>query len=96
MAQAQTKSDRSAAAKKAAATRQRNQQQTRAQEAGKKAAGTRQRHEAGASAGQAKHAAKGAFGGAAASVRFAGEAVKQAGKLAASTVGAGKKREERK
>jgi hypothetical protein len=92
----QTKADRSAAAKKAAATRKRNQQKQESQAAGKKAAGTRQRHDAEAAASQARQAAKGAWtgaiGGVQASARSAGEALKQAGKAAATTVGAIRKR----
>ncbi len=83
-----TKADRSAAAKKAAATRARNQERQRSQTAGKRAAETRQKRAVEASAGQAKKAAKGAFSGALTSVRFAGEAVKQAGKVAATSVSA--------
>jgi hypothetical protein len=83
-----TKADRSAAAKKAAATRARNQERERSQAAGKRAAETRQKRAVEASAGQAKKAAKGAFSGALTSVRFAGEAVKQAGKVAATSVSA--------
>lgn len=95
MAQA-TKADRSATAKKAAATRQRNQTRTRSAQAGKKAAGTRQRHAAEESAGQARGAAQGALNGAVSSARFAGDAVVQAGKFAASSVGSILGRAERK
>ena len=56
---AQTKADRSAAAKKAAATRERNQKKARSQSAGTKAAATRQGKAAGQAAGQARRAAGG-------------------------------------
>lgn len=86
----QAKSERSAAAKKAAATRQRNQERARAQEAGKKAAETRQRNAASEAAGQsvkqARSATKGAASGLAASARMAGDAVKLAGRAASNTV----------
>jgi hypothetical protein len=81
---AQTKADRSAAAKKGAATRERNRKKAQSEAAGKKAAGTRQEREAGESASQAKSAAKGAVSGAAAAARLAGNAVKQGGKAVAS------------
>jgi hypothetical protein len=88
----QAKADRSASAKKGAATRQRNQQRQESQEAGKKAAGTRQKHDAQESVHQAKKAAKGALSGVESSARFAGNAVVQAGKAAASGLGAGRKK----
>jgi hypothetical protein len=88
----QAKADRSAAAKKGAATRQRNQQRTQSAEAGKKAAGTRQKHDAQESAHQAKKAAKGAFSGVESSARYAGNAVLQAGKAAATSLGAARKK----
>jgi hypothetical protein len=90
----QTKSDRSAAAKKAAATRTRNQERAQAEQAGKRAAETRQKNAVGASANQAKKAAKGAFSGAVTSARFAGDAVKQAGKVAATGLSAARKRDQ--
>ena len=68
---AQTKADRSAAAKKGAATRERNRKKAESEAAGKKAAGTRQQREAGESANQAKSAALGAVSGAAAAARLA-------------------------
>jgi hypothetical protein len=91
----QAKADRSAAAKKAAATRQRNQQRLQSQEAGRKSAITRQKRDAQESAHEAKKAAKGALRGVEASARFAGNAVVQAGKAAASSLGAGKKKAEK-
>ncbi|HWF52726.1 MAG TPA: hypothetical protein VG294_18930 [Solirubrobacteraceae bacterium] len=81
---AQTKADRSAAAKKAAATRERNRSRAQSEAAGKKAAGTRQSRAAGQAASQAKRAAGGAVSGAASAVRLAGNAAKQAGKAAAT------------
>ena len=87
----QTKADRSAAAKKAAATRKRNQQRTKSSTAGTKAAGTRQGREAGSALGSAKRA----VGSAASSLRSAGEstgrAAKGAGKAASSRARAAKK-----
>ena len=52
----QTKADRSAAAKKAAATRKRNQQRASSSTAGKKAAGTRQGRDAAGALCSAKRA----------------------------------------
>jgi hypothetical protein len=96
MPQTTTKADRSAAAKKAAATRARNQKRERSQTAGKRAAETRQKRDVEASAGQAKKAGKGAFSGGVASARFAGEAVKKAGKVAATSLSAARGRDERR
>jgi hypothetical protein len=79
----QAKADRSAAGKKAAATREREQKKEKSEAAGKKAAGTRQGRAAGEAAGQAKLAAGGALSGAKSAVRAAGSAAKQAGKAAA-------------
>jgi hypothetical protein len=80
----QTKADRQEAAKKAAATRERNQTREDAQERGTKAAATRQGNKASASVDDAKHAAGSAVGGLKASARSLGEAAKQAGKSAAT------------
>ncbi|MGI8593243.1 MAG: hypothetical protein ACR2ML_02570 [Solirubrobacteraceae bacterium] len=82
---AQTKAERQAAAKKAAATRKRNQSKARSQTAGKKAAATRQSNEAADSAKQAGGSAVLGLAGAAKSVAHA---AKQAGKSVASRVGA--------
>jgi hypothetical protein len=81
---AQSKADRSAAAKKGAATRERNRKKAESEAAGKKAAGTRQGREAADSVNQAKRTARGAMSGAASAVRLAGQAAKQGGKAVAS------------
>jgi hypothetical protein len=81
---AQTKADRSAAAKKGAATRERNRKKAKSEAAGKKAAGTRQTRKAAESASQAKRAADGAMSGVASAVRLVGQAVTQRGKAIAS------------
>jgi hypothetical protein len=83
---AQTKADRSTAGKKAAATRQRNQQKQRAQTGGTKAAASRQGRAAGQAAGQAKRAAGGVLSGAKSAARAAGEATKQAEESAPPTL----------
>jgi hypothetical protein len=88
---AQTKADRSAAAKKGAATRERNRKKAESESAGKKAAGTRQRRAAGDSASQAKGAARGAVSGAATAVRLAGNAAKQGGKALATRASGGQR-----
>jgi hypothetical protein len=94
---AQTKADRQAAAKKAAATRQRNTTRKRSQTTGKKAAATRQGNAAAQNAQQARGAAGQAIGGLTSAARFVGEAAFQAGKSVATRAGAiagadGKKR----
>ena len=89
---AQTKADRSAAAKKAAATRERNQRRDQSHVQGKKAASTRQGRAAENAAGQAvtqvKRAAGGVVGGTKSAVRLAGTAAVEAGTAAASRAGA--------
>ena len=65
-----TKADRTAAAKKASATRQRNQQRAKSQAAGNKATSTRQANEA--------------IGGAVNAVKSAGGAAVSAGKALAT------------
>src|SRR5215211_781895 len=85
---AQTKADRQAAAKKGAATRQRNKVKTQSQSRGKRAASTRQGR---AAADQAKRAAGSAVGGVKKAAKSAGGAAKSAGKSAASRAGARKK-----
>ena len=77
---AQTKADRQAAGKKAAATRSRNTTRTRSQTTGKKAAATRQGKAATQSARQAQSSAGGAVGGLISAGRSIGEAAFQAGK----------------
>jgi hypothetical protein len=87
----QTKSDRSTAAKKAAATRQRNQQRATNKIGGRKAAATRQTHDAEQAADQAvrqvKRAARGVVSGATSAVRFSGVAATEATKAVATRVG---------
>jgi hypothetical protein len=84
----QTKADRSAAAKKGAATRQRNAQRTRSQTAGTKAAATRQGRTAASSANEATTAVKSAARGLTGAAKAAGDAAKNAGKAAATRAGA--------
>jgi hypothetical protein len=84
---ARSKADRSAAAKKGAATRERNRKKAKSEAAGKKAAGTRQSREAGELVSRAKRAAGAAMSGAASAVRLAGQAVRQGGKAIASKAG---------
>jgi hypothetical protein len=84
----QTKADRSAAAKKAAATRQREAQRERSQTAGTKAASTRQARDAGHAADQAGRTARGivtgAVNGAKTVARLSGVAAVEAGKAVAT------------
>ncbi len=92
---AQAKADRKAAGKKAAATRQRKQSKTAAQNRGKKAASTRQAREALSSADQAKRAASGGVKGLLSAAKAAGVAAKSIGKSAATRAdvrGSGKRR----
>ena len=80
----QTKADRQAAAKKAAATRKRNETRTQSQRAGHKAASTRQKNEAVGALDQARSTAKGAVTGAVSGFgnagKLVGTAALQAGK----------------
>ncbi len=78
----QAKADRSASAKKAAATRERNRQRAQSETSGKKAAATRQGNAASQAAGQAKRAAGAMVGAGKTAARAAGSAAKQAGKAA--------------
>ena len=80
----QTKADRQEAAKKAAATRERNRKREESQERGTKAAATRQGNQAAASADKAKQSVGAAGGGLKSAVRSIGDAAKQAGKSAAT------------
>jgi hypothetical protein len=94
---AQTKADRQAAGRKAAATRQRNTTRTRSQTTGKKAAATRQGNAATQNAQQARTSANSAVGGLVSAGRALGEAAFQAGKSVVTRAGAvagqgGKKR----
>ena len=75
---AQTKADRQAAAKKGAATRERNRTREESQERGTKAAATRQGNEAAADVEQAKQSARSAGGGLKSAARSIGDAAKQA------------------
>lgn len=77
---AQTKADRQAAAKKAAATRKRNEVRAKSQAQGKKAASSRQQNEARDSLTDAKRAARGAVGGVTSAAKLVGKAAVQAGK----------------
>ena len=81
---AQTKADRKAAAKKGAATRERNKTKAKSQTRGTKAASTRQGNAATDSLHQAKRAAGGAVGGLTSAAKHAGNAAKQAGKSVAT------------
>lgn len=87
----QTKADREAAAKKAAATRERNRVKEESQERGQKAGASRQRNAATDSLGTAKHAAGSAVGGLTTAAKAVGEAVKQGGKSVATRAGVGRK-----
>ena len=80
---AQTKADRQAAAKKAAATRKRNQIRDKAQSRGTKAASSRRRNEAKDSLSQAKSAASGAASRLGSAGKAAGDAATSAGKSVA-------------
>jgi hypothetical protein len=80
----QTKADRQAAAKKAAATRERNKTKAKSQARGTKAASTRQGNAAAESLDQAKRAASGAISGLATAAKHAGTAAKEAGKSVAT------------
>jgi hypothetical protein len=89
---AQTKADRQAAAKKAAATRQRNAQKTRSQASGHKAASTRQARAAKTSANEARNAlgsiAGSVLDGVTSAVKAAGTAAREGGKAVATRAGA--------
>jgi hypothetical protein len=91
---AQTKADRKAAAKKGAATRERNRTKAKSQKRGTKAASTRQGNAAAQSLDQAKRAAGGAIGGLTSAAKSAGTAAVEAGKSVATRAkvpGRGKK-----
>ena len=76
----QTKADRQEAAKKAAATRERNRTRAESQTRGTKAAATRQSNAAAESIEQAKRAANGAVGGVTTAAKSLGNAAFEAGK----------------
>ena len=85
-----TKADRQAAAKKAAATRRRNQVRARSQQQGHKAASTRQKNEAASALDQATSTAKGAVTNLGNAGKLVGTAALKAGKSVANrAVGAG-------
>lgn len=87
-----TKADRQAAAKKAAATRQRNQVRARSQQQGHKAASTRQKNEAASALDQATSTAKGAVSSLGNAGKLVGTAALKAGKSVANrAVGAGRR-----
>ena len=87
----QTKADREAAAKKAAATRKRNEIKDESSDRGEKAAATRHRNAASDSLGQAKQAAGTAVGGLTSAAKAVGDAAKHAGKSVASRARVGRK-----
>jgi hypothetical protein len=76
----QTKADRQAAAKKAAATRERNKTRAESSKRGTKAAASAQSNRASANVDDAKHSANSAVGGLVSSVKSLGDAAVQAGK----------------
>lgn len=86
---AQTKADRSAAAKKAAATRERNQIREESSERGHKAATSRFQRQAQDSVKDARRAASSAASNAGGAVKSVGDAAFKAGKSVASRVGIG-------
>jgi hypothetical protein len=81
---AQTKADRQAAAKKAAATRERNRIREESEERGTKAAASRQSNVAIASLEQARRTAGSAAGGFVSAAKQVGTAATEAGKSAAT------------
>jgi hypothetical protein len=85
---AQTKADRQTAAKKAAATRQRNTTRTRSQTTGKKAAATRQGRTAAQNAQQARTSANSGLGSLTSAAVSLGEAAFNAGKSVVTRAGA--------
>jgi hypothetical protein len=87
-----TKADRQAAAKKAAATRQRNQVRARSRQQGHKAASSRQRNEAASALDQATSRAKGAVTGLGNAGKLVGTAALKAGKSVASLAAAAGRR----
>jgi hypothetical protein len=87
-----TKADRQAAAKKAAATRQRNQVRARSRQQGHKAASTRQKNEAASALDQATSRAKGAVTGLGNAGKLVGTAALKAGKSVVSFAAAAGRR----
>lgn len=88
----QTKADRSAAAKKAAATRERNQIRSKSQDQGRKAAASRFANDARDNLGKARTEASRAVSTAGNVGRAAGGAAVSAGRSVASRVGLGGKK----
>ena len=84
----QTKADRQAAAKKAAATRKRNEVRNRSSQSGHKAASTRQKNEARSALDQASTRAKGAATGLGNAGKLVGTAAVEAGKSVVSRAAA--------
>jgi hypothetical protein len=76
----QTKADRQEAAKKAAATRERNQTRSASQERGTKAAASRQQNVAADSLAEARKGAEKAVDGVTSAARSLGTAATEAGK----------------
>lgn len=83
------KADREAAGKKAAATRERNEQRGTSREAGRKAAATRQRNDAVKAAKRARKEAGNGLGQIVTAGRSVGEAAVLAGRSVATRVGIG-------
>ena len=79
-----TKADRTEAAKKAAATRERNQKRAKSQSQGIKAAASRQGNAASDSFNDARRAVGSAAGGLVSAGKHAGNAAKELGKSAAN------------
>jgi hypothetical protein len=80
----QTKADRQAAAKKAAATRERNRTRAESSQRGTKAAASAQSNRASANVDDAKHSANSAVGGIVSAAKSLGDAAVQAGKSVAT------------
>lgn len=88
----QTKADRSAAAKKAAATRERNQVREDSSKQGRQAAASRFRNEAGDSIADARKKAGSVVSNTTGAVKSVGDAAFKTGKSVASRVGLGGRR----
>ena len=88
----QTKADRSAAAKKAAATRERNQVRKDSSEQGHKAAASRFQNQASDSLADARKKANSVVSNTTGAVKSVGDAAYNAGKSVASRVGIGGRR----
>ena len=86
----QTQADRKAAAKKGAATRERNRTKAKSQARGTKAASTRQGNAAVESLDQAKRAAGSAVGGLTSAAKATGNAAVEVGKAVVTRARAGR------